>query len=254
MATTTLVRQTPSRGEARFFMIMACVMAAVIVAGFGFNVAMGRSSFGAPLVVHVHAFVFMGWTGVYLLQNALIASDNTALHRRLGWTALALIPAMVVLGTLMTVRSLQTIGAPPFFDQNEFLFGNPIGILAFAGLAGWGIALRRRTDWHRRLLFCAMAVLTGPGFGRLLPMPLLIPWAWWVANLIPLAFPLIGMLADRRRTGSIHPAWFAGVGVALAALLLGDALAYSAAGRDLTAQVVAGTPGAQRQPTAFFPQ
>ena len=30
--------------------------------------------------------------------------------------------------------------------------------------------MRRRTDWHRRLMFCGMAILTGPGLGRLLPM------------------------------------------------------------------------------------
>ena len=35
------------RGEARFFFTMACVMAATIVAGFSFNIVMGRSSFGA---------------------------------------------------------------------------------------------------------------------------------------------------------------------------------------------------------------
>lgn len=251
---TTYIRENPARSEARFFLIMACAMAAVIVGGFGFNVAMGRSSFGAPPIVHFHAFVFMGWTALYVVQNSLIAGNNPSLHRRLGWAAVVLIPAMVVLGTAMTVRSLQTVGAPPFFDQNEFLFGNPVGILAFAVLAGWAIAWRRRTDWHRRLLFCAMAALTGPGFGRLLPMPLLIPWAWWVANLVPLVFPLIGMLADRRRAGAVHPAWYAGLAIMLGALLLGDLLAYSPMGRDLTAWVLAGTPGADRAPTAFFPQ
>lgn len=251
---TAFTQPHPARREARFFLTMACVMAAIIVAGFGFNVVTGRSSFGAPPIVHLHAFVFMGWTALYVVQNALIAGGNPALHRRLGWAAVVLIPAMVVLGTVLTVRSLQTSGAPPFFDQNEFLFGNPVGILAFAALAGWGIAWRRRTDWHRRLLFCAMAVLTGPGLGRLLPMPFLIPWAWWVSNLVPMVFPLVGMLADRRRTGSVHPAWLAGLAIMLGALLLGDLLAYSQWGQELTARVVAGTPGAARAPTAFFPQ
>lgn len=251
---TIPARVTPARSEARFFFAMACAMAAVIVAGFGFNVAMGRSTFASPLIVHLHAFVFMGWVSLYLLQNALVAVGNLALHRRLGWASLLFVPAMVVLGIVMTVRSLQTIGAPPFFDQNEFLFGNPVGILCFAGLVGWAVSLRRRTDWHRRLMLCAMALLTGPGLGRLLPMPLLIPWAWWISNLVPLLFPLVGMIADRRRLGAVHPAWFWGVGAALAALVIGDLLAYSAWGQELTAQVVAGTPGAARPPQAFFPQ
>ena len=49
------------RGEVRFFFTMACVMAATIVGGFLFNLVTGRSSFALPLVVHLHAFVMMGW-------------------------------------------------------------------------------------------------------------------------------------------------------------------------------------------------
>lgn len=241
------------RGEARFFLIMACLMAATLVTGFGLNAALGRSSFGSPLLIHLHAITFFGWVTLYVTQNALVYAGNCRLHRRLGWLALGWIPAMVVLGTMVTLHSLRSAGGPPFLAQNEFLFGNPIGILAFAGLALWAISMRRNTGWHRRLMFCAMALLTGPGFGRLLPMPFLIPWGWWAANLAPLVFPLVGMLADRRRYGAIHPAWLRGIGVAVGALLLTDLLAYSSIGYALTERVLAGTPGAARQMAAFFP-
>jgi hypothetical protein len=241
------------RSEERFFFTMACLMAAVLVAGFGLNVALGRSSFASPLIVHVHAFVFFGWVVLYVLQNALILTGNHRYHRQLGWLALLWIPAMVVLGTVMTVYSLRTTGGPFFFDQNEFLFGNPLGILAFAGLAGWAIAVRANTGWHRRLMFCAMAVLTGPGFGRLLPMPLLMPWAWWVSNVVPLLFPLVGMWADRRRAGRVHPAWAWGVGVILLTLIVIDLSAYSPAGKALTEWVLAGSPGGERPMAAAFP-
>jgi len=241
------------RGEPRFFFTMACAMAAVLVAGFSFNLAMGRSTFASPPLVHLHAFTFFGWVVLYVTQNALILTGNRRHHRQLGWLALLWIPAMVVLGTAMTIHSLRNGGGPPFFDQNEFLFGNPLGILTFAGLAGWAITVRANTGWHRRLMFCAMAVLTGPGFGRLLPMPLLIPWAWWVSNLVPLIFPVIGMLADRRRYGAVHPAWYWGVGVTLAMLVVIDLLAYSAFGTGLTQQLLAGYPGGERSMAAFFP-
>lgn len=51
-------------------------------------------------------------------------------------------------------------------------------LLLFAGLTGWAVTVRANTDWHRRLMFWAFAILTGPGLDRLLPMPFFIPYAW----------------------------------------------------------------------------
>ena len=253
MATIPFSADT-DRGEARFFFTMACIMAASIVAGFGFNAAVGRSSFGAPLLVHIHAWVFMGWVGLYLAQNALIFSGNVALHRRLGWLSALFIPAMVVMGVLITRHSLQTTGGPPFFDQNQFLISNPIQLLGFAGMVGWAVAARKNTGWHRRLMFCAFAMLTGPGVGRLLPNPFLIPYAWYASAILPaVLFPAIGMLADKRRYGAVHPAWLWGVATVLGIQLVADLVAYSDWGIAFTRDFLAGTPGGERQMEAFFP-
>lgn len=233
---------------------MAWAMALTIIFGFAFNVLAGRSSFSAPLIVHLHAAIYLSWVALYLVQNALVAGGNRALHRKLGWLSIVLVPAMVIMGIAMTLRSLQSTGGPPFFGQSEFLFGNSIGIIGFAGLVGWAVILRHRTDWHRRLMFCAMASMTGPAFGRLLPMPLMIPFAWWVSNLVPLIFPLIGLAADRRRSGKAHPAWFWGMGILLAILAAGSVIAASGVAEGLTEQVLAGTPGEARDRAAFFPQ
>ncbi len=127
-------------------------------------------------------------------------------------------------------------------------------MITFAGIALAGIAMRARSDWHRRLMFCAMASITGPGFGRLLPMPFLIPWGWWMASVIvPMIFPIIGMIADKRRTGTVHKAWFVGIAALIGSQLLADAIAYSPAGIAITRSVVAGTPGAAREMRAHFP-
>jgi hypothetical protein len=240
------------RAERKFFFIMACVMALTIIAGFSTNLILGRSSFSLPLIYHVHAFVFMGWVALYLTQNGLIATDNVAIHRRLGWLAALWVPVMVGLGMTMTIVSARK-GGRFFFDVNEFLFGNALQLLVFASLVTAAITLRRRTDWHRRLMYCSMAVLTGPGLGRMLPMPLFIPWAWWVVISASLIFPVIGMIADRRRRGRVHPAWLWGIGAVLAALLLGDLIAYSSIGLDATQAIVQGTPGADRPLHAYLP-
>ena len=242
------------RGEAKFFFTMACVMAATIVAGFAFNLAMGRSSFGMPWLVHFHAWVMMGWVGLYLTQNFLVSSDNVALHRRLGWLSVIWLPAILVMGSLITRWSLQQEGGPFFFDQNEFLISNPLMLLLAVSLAAAAVTVRANTGWHRRLMYCSFATLTGPGIGRLMPNPLLEPYAWWIGGIgMPLIFPVIGMIADKRRYGTIHPAWFVGVGGVLSLQAIADLVAYSAWGIEFTRWFIAGTPGAARSMQAFLP-
>jgi hypothetical protein len=253
MATVAFSVDT-DRGEARFFFTMACVMAATIVGGFLFNIVMGRSTFASPLVVHLHALVMMGWVGLYLTQNYLIFTDNIALHRRLGWLSVAFVPAILVMGLAITRWTMQARGGPPFFDQNQFLISNPLQLFGMAALVAWALTVRRNTGWHRRLMFCAFAMLLGPGVGRLLPAPLFIPYAWYVTAVLPaVLFPAIGMLADKRRYGAMHPAWLWGIGIVLGLQVAADLFAYSDAGVAFTQAFLAGTPGAERGMEAFMP-
>lgn len=236
-----------------FFLGGAIAMAAVLVAGFSIQLAMGRSSFSAPLLVHAHAVVFMGWLVIFVLQNVFVATGRMALHRRLGWLAAGWIVAMLVLGTAVTVEMARRGAAPFFFRPLQFLVFDVLSLLTFAGLTVAAIRLRRQTDWHRRLHFCAMAILLGPGFGRLLPMPLLMPWAWEATFLATLLFPLAGMWADHRRSGRVHPAWGRGLAAMFALFLAVEAITYSPVGDVIYGAVVAGSPGAAVPPLAFPP-
>lgn len=252
MTTMALPRPRMAR-EHRFFLFTAIAMAVLIVAAFSLDLLLARASFGLPWIFHLHAVVFMGWVALYVAQNALATAGPLAWHRRLGWAALAWLPAMVVLAIVMTLVSVRDHGGPPFFGLNEFLFGNVAGILYFAAVSAAGLILRRRTDWHRRLMFCGMASLTGPAFGRLLPIPLMMPWAWVAVALVaPSIFPLLGMLAERR-AGRIHPAWAPGWGGFVLSFLLAEALAVSPLGVAATQAVVAGTAGAARPMQAYWP-
>lgn len=239
--------------ERRFFLGMAIAMATVIVAGFSLNLAMGRSTFAVPALYHVHAIVFMGWLALYVAQSVTIATGRRALHIRLGKLGYLWIPAMVIAGIAIMVFVARRNGGPFFFDVNEFLVSNVMLLLAFGGLALWAMRQQRHTGWHRRLMLVSMAILTGPGLGRLLPGPLFIPYAWEISILATLVFPAIAMMADRRRHGRVHPAYWWGVGVYLGTFVLSMLLAYSPLGYAITEAVVAGTPGAERPMEAFLP-
>jgi hypothetical protein len=251
MATLADSRLSTSGTDERFFLGAAIAMALVIVAGFSLQLAMGRSSFASPLLVHAHAIVFMGWVAIYLLQNVFAATGRMSLHRPLGWIAAAWLVPMLVLGCAVTVAMVRRGHVPFFFQPLQFLVFDPVSLFTFVGLTVAAILLRRRTDWHRRLHYCGMAMLLGPGFGRLLPMPLLQPWAWETIFAASMLFPIAGMIADRRRDKRVHPAWGWGFGAMLAALLATETITYSAVGAPLYHAVVAGSPGAEVGPLDF---
>lgn len=248
---TIAPRDTAIRGNTRFFTIMAFVMASVIVAGFSLNLAMGRSTFDVPLAYHVHAFIFMGWIALYLAQH--VTAQNWALHGALGKLAWVWVPAMIAMGSVIMVVVARRTGGPFFFDVNEFLISNLAMLLCFGGLAIWALKRQRYNGWHRRLMLVAMAVLTGPGLGRLLPMPLMIPNAWTITIAATMIFPVIGMIADKRRLGQVHPAYWWGTGLYAGTFILSLLLAYSPLGYAITDWVIAGTPGAERPMEAFLP-
>src|SRR4051812_34218038 len=164
MATLANAPLSPAAGDERFFLRAAIVMTLTIVAGFSLQLAMGRSSFASPPLVHAHAIVFMGWVVIYLLQNTFVATDRMALHRRLGWLAAAWMVPMLVLGCMVTFAIVRRGHVPFFFKPVQFLVFDPMSLFTFVGLTVAAIALRKQTDWHRRLHFCGMTMLLGPGF------------------------------------------------------------------------------------------
>lgn len=251
MATSIDRPVVSSGGDERFFLGAAILMALVILAGFSTQFAMGRSTLNAPPLVHAHAIVFMGWVTIYVLQNIFVATDRMAIHRRLGWIAAGWMVPMLVLGFCVTLAMVRRGQVPFFFRPLHFILFDPISLLTFAGLTGAAIFLRHRTKWHRRLHLCGMSMLMGPGFGRLLPMPLLQPWAWEATFAASMIFPIAGMVADLRRTGHVHPAWRWGILTMVGALLLIEAVTYSHLGEAFYRIVTAGSPGAAVPPLEF---
>jgi len=251
MATLAQQPIAPASGDERFFLRSAILMAGLIVAGFSTQYLMGRSTFAAPIRVHLHAFFFMGWVAIYLLQNIFVATDHLALHRRLGWIAAFWIIPMMIMGCYVTLAMVRLGHAPFFFRPLQFLIFDPVTLIAFVGLTLAAVRLRRHTEWHRRLHFCGMSLLLGPGIARLMPMPLLQPWAWEIVMAVCLLFPLAGIFGDVRRSGRAHPAWRYGIATMLATVVVTEAITYSPVGAAIYDAAVKGSPGASIAPLDF---
>ncbi|WBH15424.1 hypothetical protein [Sphingomonas radiodurans] len=246
-----------SRAEIRddrgFFYVLAMAMALANVIGFGTQFAMGRSSFGAPALVHFHALVFVGWVGFFVFQTWLVSHGRVAQHRRMGWIGAGYAAVMIVIGITATVAMVRAGRAPFFFQPGYFLVMNSLGVLTFAGLLWWAVALRRRTEWHRRIVICAMTAIMGPAFGRIVPAPLIIPWAAWGVFAAMMLFPIAGAIYDLRRHGRVHPAWWAGIAILVGMQVTMDVIAVTPIGTGLYAMATAGSPGAAIAPLAYPP-
>ena len=252
MATLAPAQSHTSEAD-NFFRTLAILMAVTVVAGFSFQFLAGRSSFAARPLVHLHGLAFMTWVGLFVTQAWLATHGPISLHRRLGWIGAAWILVLLILGSLISIDVTQRGTAPFFFQPQNFLIANPLSAIVFAALAWTAIRLRRQTDWHMRLHICAMTAIIGPAFGRLLPMPLLIPYAFEIAGLVGLVFPIAGMIRDWRKYGRVHSAWYWGVGAFLAVIPVSHLIANSPLGDAIYAVVTAGHPGAAVPGLEFAP-
>ncbi|MBL0923897.1 MAG: hypothetical protein IBJ12_05440 [Sphingomonadaceae bacterium] len=232
---------------------MAIAMAAVIVAGFSTQYLTGRSTFAARPLVHMHGIAFMGWVALFVAQSWLATRGSMALHRTLGWIGAGWVVVMVLLSFLIIIDVTQRGTAPFFFLPQHFLIANPMTALVFALLTAAAIRMRRQSDWHMRLHISAMVAIIGPGFGRLLPMPLLVPYAFEVTGLVGMLFIVAGMVRDRIRLGHVHKAWWLGLAANLAVIPLSAAIVYSPVGDAIYAAVTAGHPGADLPGLEFSP-
>lgn len=252
MATIALPEAESAHAE-RFFERLAIAMALTVVIAFSLQWFRGFSTFSAKPLIHMHALAFMGWTALFVVQARLATRGPIELHRKLGWIGAFWAAALILLGTWLTVDMVQRGQAPFFFRPQYFLIANPLTVLCFAGLTWAAVRLRRQTDWHQRLHICAMAAIMGPAFGRLLPMPFIGPFAFDIAVVAGLAFPLAGVIRDLRLTGKVHAAWIYGIGLVLLVLPFAHILTGSGLGDAIYAAVTTGHPGAAMPGMEFPP-
>ena len=80
--------------DRRFFAANMAMIWAAIIVGFGIDIPrrLATKNFDYPLIVHVHAAVFVGWLALFTAQMLLVRAGNVALHKRLGRLAVALVP------------------------------------------------------------------------------------------------------------------------------------------------------------------
>jgi hypothetical protein len=195
--------------ERRFFLGLAIAIAGTVILGFGGFIIIGVSHFNSPWWVHVHAVTFMGWIGLYLLQNLLIVRGAIPIHRQVGRLMAVWAMWMVIVGSVLLWLSIAAHRSPsPLFSAAMLIAMDEINVIVFAALVGAGLWLRRKTDWHRRLMLSATVSIIAPALGRITVMA--GGFSWRNIILMELAFLVVAMGFDLFNRGRIHPALVCG--------------------------------------------
>lgn len=208
MATAAINTAYPYSRDQRFFTRMAIGITAFVVFGFAQWALRGFvSPSTVPIWVHLHGVAMLSWLGLFVTQNLLASTRNIALHRKLGWISFALVLMIAGLGMFTGRMAIELHRVPPFFTNAFFLALTHIEATAFAVLVGAGIAMRKHTQWHRRLMFGATIMVMEPAFGRLVPAPILGPVLTPIIQM-SLQLGVVAIVArhDLTQTGTLHPA------------------------------------------------
>lgn len=203
-------------GAMSFWQKMALGLSAFILFGFAQFAARGFVDYGhVPIVFHLHGILMVSWLGLVVAQTFLVGRGNVALHRRLGWASVAMVPLIMVLGSVTCLTAIRTGIFPPFFTPGYFLALVHLGLLTFGLTVAAAIFLRGKPQWHRRLMIGSTIMLMEPALGRVLPMPLIAPWGGWAETAVQLAVMWLVVRHDRKTLGAVHPA-----SMAIAAVIL----------------------------------
>jgi hypothetical protein len=210
-----------------------CAIAALAVAASGFFLTylrpMTAGTFEGPKLAHVHGALLFAWL-LLVISQAFLVRRRLPIHRKLGWTALALAPS-IALSTMLigaeAARRDMFVQGPSGADG---VLGTITTPLVFVLLVAAALLTRKKPPWHKRLMLMATAVILWPAWFRwrhFLPeMPRQDLWLGVVLADVPIA---IAAIRDRVRVGAVHPAYLV-AGPAIVAEQAAEILSFGGPG------------------------
>lgn len=160
------------RPDHRFYFYGAAAAFTVVFAGFARSYFL-KTWFGKPALpwlLHLHGALMTSWFLLFFVQARLVSVHRVNWHRRLGAFGAVLAGLMVIVGATVAIRAaardihVPNIGGPPALMGMGFVL---FVLLVFAILVSAALLLRRRTDWHKRLMLLSCLSMVGPGLSRI---------------------------------------------------------------------------------------
>jgi hypothetical protein len=218
VATRTAVPSSLAVGafDRVFYSGMAIAMAVTAFIGFAPTYYL-RAFSGAPPTVtgattlsalaQLHGALFTGWVLLFIVQTALVASDKTRVHRRLGIAGAVLAAAMVIVGSATAIAAAARGAAPPGVDALAFLSIPLFDMLLFGTFVGAALWNRRRREAHKRLMLLAYISIITAAIAR---FPGVLPYGPLAFFGLAFIYLVIAVTYDAVSRGRVHPTYIWG--------------------------------------------
>jgi hypothetical protein len=211
---------SPRTREHLFFWGMSVLMALVVFIGFSRTYFLAGYFHAKPLaapIVHVHAAAFTSWMLLLVAQTSLAGSGRSDIHRRLGIAGMILAPIVFVLGVAVATEMLRRLSTVPGVDSSVIYAVALSEIIGFAVPTFFAFRLRKRSDYHKRLIIIGTIAMMTAGFGRwpiqfLLHKPLPAMVCTFALLMLMMAYDVATMRKVHRAT-ALGSAWVVCIGV-----------------------------------------
>jgi len=198
--------------DRRFYLGVASVAVGLVFWGFAPTYYL-KLLFGSPALstrLHIHGAIMSSWLAVFFVQACLISARRVDLHRRLGLAGVVIAILVVIMGSTTTFNAAaREVGhhSDEATARVTVLGLELVQMALFAGFVGAAIWMRRRPEYHKRLMLLGTACLMPSAFSRI-PVNL----TFMVSNMLSILilfnlFVLACALVDALRNRRLHPAF-----------------------------------------------
>ena len=183
-----------------------------------------------PVRLHIHGAVMSSWLVLFFAQACLISARRVDWHRRLGLVGVVIAILVVILGSTTTFNAAAREVGRHSDEANArvaVLCLELVQMALFAGLVTAAVAMRRRADFHKRLMLLATACMMPSAFSRI-PLNLTFVVSNFMSILILFNLcVVVPALIDTLRNRRLHPAFGWGGLIVIGSLNLAYPIAIS---------------------------
>ena len=202
-AAASLPRAAKLRG---FYVAVGALIAAIAFVGFWtsyFGPLLRTGSVDAPLIIHMHAAIYVGWLALFITQSALAATGRTSAHIKLGNFAIGYGVLVIAAGLTAAFGMFALrVRAGDVGEAQGRLLGPLVDMAVFAPLFAAAVYNRRKPELHKRFMIVATTYLLVAAAAR---MPFLgEPRNLFLFHLVWLAPILLAMGYDFIRQRRVH--------------------------------------------------